>query len=75
MNKRAKLLLNVVFCIGFASVLVVLALQESFIHGPTTPQPETGQIVAFMNHSDTHYITIARGCTMLALVTCLLIAW
>jgi hypothetical protein len=60
MNRIWKALL-VMCCVAAAlSGVIVLGLQESFIHGPKIAQPETGQVVPFSNHGEIHYVTQER---------------
>jgi hypothetical protein len=35
----------------------MMALGESFIHGPRNPQPQTGQVVPYNSHGEIFYVT------------------
>jgi hypothetical protein len=57
MKKRRNILAAVVFSTTLICWLIMMALGESFIHGPKTPQPQTGQVVPYNSHGDTFYVT------------------
>jgi hypothetical protein len=82
-NRRRRLLFIFVFCVGMTCIVIVLALAQSFLSDPTTPQPATGQIVPYNSHGDTHYVTQtahdviewAQAVGIVAVFLCIGLAW
>jgi hypothetical protein len=57
MKKRRNILAAVVFSTALICMLIMMALGESFDHGPKTPQPQTGRVVPYHSHGEIFYVT------------------
>ena len=65
------------------SIVIMLALAQSFLNSPRAPQPETGQIIPYISHGDKYYITQtahdvivwAQAVGMVAIFFCIGLAW